>query len=287
MMIDDDFYPKFNNGLDEENYQSELSFSDNFLKYEIPSTFQKNDNQSKSNNKISQESTKTSKQNVAMKKKIFEIKKRKKNCGRKTKKGIDKKSGKHNKEYPDNLRDKIKRTIYRHSLSFINKLMQNLKNNKKNNFLRKINTRQIFKCKKEKILELLNIKIKDILSINISKHHKKIENNFNQKIIDSIIKQYEYLKKESQNHKSEELESFEKINEVFNKTFREMLEIYIDIDNQFQLNFYKDFIKLKDDIKTFRENGEKEKYILKYENYAYSYIKNIENIEPRTNKNRK
>ena len=36
-----------------------------------------------------------------------------------------------------------------------------------------------------------------------------------------------------------------------------MFEIYIDADNQFQFNFYKDFIKLKDDIKTFREKGEK------------------------------
>ena len=201
----------------------------------------------------------------------------------KTKKGIDKKKGKHNKEYPDNLRDKIKRTIYRHTLSFINKLIKNLNNNKKKYFLRKINTTQIFKCKKEKIIELLNIKVKDILSNNISKHHKKIENNFNQKIIDSIIKQYEDIKKEKQNYKSEEIQFIEEINEVFNKTFREMLEIYIDANNQFQFNFYKDFIKLKDDIKTLREKGEKDNYILKYEDYSENFIKNIENIEPRNN----
>ena len=282
-MYYDYFYPKFNHELDDENYQSELSFNDNFLKYEIPSTFQKNDSQSY--NKISQESTKVSKQKLTYKEKIFEIRKKKRNCGRKTKKGIDKKIGKHNKEYPDNLRDKIKRAIYRHTLCFINKLIKNLKNNKKKYFLKKIDTKQIFKCKKEKILELLNIKVKDILSNNISNHHKKIENNFNKKIIDSIIKQYEYLKKQNQNYKSEEFETFEKINEVLNKTFREMLEIYIDIDNKFQLNFYKDFIKLKGDIKIFRENGEKNIYIQKYENYAKNFIQNIENIESRTNQN--
>lgn len=282
-MSEYDFYPKFNNGLDEDEYQSELSFNDNFLKFEIPSTFQRSDSHSQSNNKLSQESTKVTKHKVNKKEKIFEIRKKKRNCGRKTKKGIDKKKGKHNKEYPDNLRDKIKRTIYRHTLSFINKLIKNLNNNKKKYFLRKINTTQIFKCKKEKIIELLNIKVKDILSNNISKHHKKIENNFNQKIIDSIIKQYEDIKKEKQNYKSEEIQFIEEINEVFNKTFREMLEIYIDANNQFQFNFYKDFIKLKDDIKTLREKGEKDNYILKYEDYSENFIKNIENIEPRNN----
>lgn len=282
-MSEYDFYPKFNNGLDEDEYQSELSFNDNFLKFEIPSTFQRSDSHSQSNNKLFQESTKVTKHKVNKKEKIFEIRKKKRNCGRKTKKGIDKKKGKHNKEYPDNLRDKIKRTIYRHTLSFINKLIKNLNNNKKKYFLRKINTTQIFKCKKEKIIELLNIKVKDILSNNISKHHKKIENNFNQKIIDSIIKQYEDIKKEKQNYKSEEIQFIEEINEVFNKTFREMLEIYIDANNQFQFNFYKDFIKLKDDIKTLREKGEKDNYILKYEDYSENFIKNIENIEPRNN----
>ena len=282
-MSEYDFYPKFNNGLDEDEYQSELSFNDNFLKFEIPSTFQRSDSHSQSNNKLSQESTKVTKHKVNKKEKIFEIRKKKRNCGRKTKKGIDKKKGKHNKEYPDNLRDKIKRTIYRHTLSFINILIKNLNNNKKKYFLRKINTTQIFKCKKEKIIELLNIKVKDILSNNISKHHKKIENNFNQKIIDSIIKQYEDIKKEKQNYKSEEIQFIEEINEVFNKTFREMLEIYIDANNQFQFNFYKDFIKLKDDIKTLREKGEKDNYILKYEDYSENFIKNIENIEPRNN----
>ena len=282
-MSEYDFYPKFNNGLDEDEYQSELSFNDNFLKFEIPSTFQRSDSHSQSNNKLSQESTKVTKHKVNKKEKIFEIRKKKRKCGRKTKKGIDKKKGKHNKEYPDNLRDKIKRTIYRHTLSFINKLIKNLNNNKKKYFLRKINTTQIFKCKKEKIIELLNIKVKDILSNNISKHHKKIENNFNQKIIDSIIKQYEDIKKEKQNYKSEEIQFIEEINEVFNKTFREMLEIYIDANNQFQFNFYKDFIKLKDDIKTLREKGEKDNYILKYEDYSENFIKNIENIEPRNN----
>lgn len=62
-----------------------------------------------------------------------------------------------------------------------------------------------------------------------------------------------------------------------------MLEIYIDANNQFQFNFYKDFIKLKDDIKTLREKGEKDNYILKYEDYSENFIKNIENIEPRNN----
>ena len=284
-MNEDDFYPKFNNGLDEEECQTELSFIDNFSKYEIPSTFQKNDSQS--NNKISQESTKVTKHKETKKEKIFEIKKKKRNCGRKSKKVMDNKIGKHNKEYPDNLRDKIKRTIYKHTLNFINKLIENLKNNKKKFYLRKINTKLIFNCKKEKILELLNIKVKDILSINISKHHKKIENNFNKKIIDLIIKQYEDLLNENLAYKSEEIESFEKIIEVFNKTFGEMIEIYIDINEQNQYNFYKDFIKLKDDIKNFREKGEKSNYIQKYENYARNFIKNIENIESRNNQNNK
>ena len=284
-MNEDDFYPKFNNGLDEEECQSALSFIDNFSKYEIPSTFQKNDSQS--NNKISQDSTKVTKHKETKKEKIFEIKKKKRNCGRKSKKVMDNKIGKHNKEYPDNLRDKIKRTIYKHTLNFINKLIENLKNNKKKFYLRKINTKLIFNCKKEKILELLNIKVKDILSINISKHHKKIENNFNKKIIDLIIKQYEDLLNENLAYKSEEIESLEKIIEVFNKTFREMIEIYIDINEQNQYNFYKEFIKLNDDIKNFREKGEKSNYIQKYENYARNFIKNIENIESRNNQNNK
>ena len=63
-MSEYDFYPKFNNGLDEDEYQSELSFNDNFLKFEIPSTFQRSDSHSQSNNKHSQEFTKVTKHKV-------------------------------------------------------------------------------------------------------------------------------------------------------------------------------------------------------------------------------
>lgn len=202
-------------------------------------------------------------------KRIFNIKKINKNLGRKPRNSINKEKSKHNKDSNDNIRAKIKRYLFNNIFIFVNILLNNSENpNLKKLRFKKINTFIINKCKVDDVKNLLNLKVREILSQELSNHHTKTIKNFNKGIIDSIF---------------ENLEQEKKLIQVLNKTFKEMLDIYIsDKNDDSEENIlFKDFKRLKDDIKFLKENGEEQSFIDKYEMTAKNFETIINKIEPR------
>ena len=197
--------------------------------------------------------------------KIFEITKNKnknKNLGRKRKnQDFIKKEKCHTKMNSDNILTKIKTNVLKNILLFINILIKNSENDKIKDFqIKKIHQSSIRFHKKEDNLKLLNKSIKDIFSDKISIKFKNFYEDTNK---DNII----YLSKQN-----------EKLNEVFNKTFKEMLEIYCQ--NKNENSFYKDFQRLND----YKDQEKDLKYFEQYEYYAKNYEKEINSIKSRRTK---
>ena len=193
--------------------------------------------------------------------KIFEIKKQQKFLGGKRKRNIIySKKAKHTKFEKKNILTKIKKKVYNNYLEFIN---TNIKDppdeeiKKKKIKLRKIRNSTIEVSSKKDNLELLKMKMKDILSQPLSDKYKTIDKNYNKKVIDFILKRKD-----------------KKLTSILNKTFDEVIRIYTYdlIDKDFD-----GFKSLKDDIK----NMKNETYIEEYKKYAKSFKINYIDIKER------
>ena len=107
----------------------------------------------------------------------YNIKKR----GRKTNKTKNKI---HNKESPDNILRKIKNRLFKYIWIFLNKIL-NLEGDKK---LAKLNyVKNISSLQREREINCLDMKLKDIFSSDISEKYKKRPKDYNKKIIEDII----------------------------------------------------------------------------------------------------
>lgn len=194
--------------------------------------------------------------------KIFEIKKvnKKSFLGRKKKNQFNIYNEKtHTKSGQDNILIKIKRKIYNHSLKFVNLLLKKSKNKKIK--IMKLYKNDICKIITSNIKEneaLLNLTLKEIFSGKLSRKYKYIHKDYNKIIIPFILEQNDEI-----------------INEVLNKTFKEMLEIYrSDRDDN---NIYKYFKRLNDDINDFEE----QEYRESYKNITLKYESVLAHISPR------
>ena len=197
------------------------------------------------------------------KEKIFDIDK-KPHLGRKRKdKFYNIKSITHTKEGKDNILIKIKRRVYNYSLVLINSLLNITDNPKlKGKRLVKNENSLISSYNKEKNMELLDLKLKDIFSKNISKKFKFLDKDYNKDLISFILRG---------NDKD--------LNLILKKTFREMIELYCN-DNV-EDNIFKYFNRLKDDLKEFKIKGETGEYIKIYEEKAKRFEENILKIDER------
>ena len=168
--------------------------------------------------------------------KIFEIKKVNKNIGRKRKNDsrINLNNDKiHTKNDDDNIRTKILRQLYKHSLKYSNdsfKSSENLVIKKQELF--KINTSFIIFSEKEKNLNLLGTKLKFILSYELSKRFKNKDNNHNKETIDIILHQND-----------------ENINYFLNLNMEDILDIYAGKNED---EIIKNFPTIDDDIANFK-----------------------------------
>ena len=193
------------------------------------------------------------------------------NLGRKNKDKTDKKKGNHTSTTDDNLRRTIKYDGLKYSLGEINILIQDsdLSGKKKLESIKKdlINLNMDKKEKeKNKILKLLDTKLKDIFSTDLSDHHKKEDKKFNQNLINLIINNYEKKKKNK-----ECSEKDEQIYDLLNSKFDIMLNKYAS-----------DFETIEKNVsKRYDDDEEKKK---KYIQYLKNFKKNIENIEIRNKK---
>ena len=136
---------------------------------------------------------KDNQESTGLTKKKFKIIKT--NLGRKNKNKTDKKKGNHTSTTDDNLRRTIKYDILKYSLGEINILIQDsdLSGKKKLESIKKdlINLNMDKKEKeRNKILKLLDTKLKDIFSTDLSDQQKKEDKKFNQNLINLIINNY-------------------------------------------------------------------------------------------------
>jgi hypothetical protein len=199
--------------------------------------------------------------------KIFEIKKEKKFLGGKRKRNIIYiRKAKHTKFEKKNILTKIKKKVYNNYLKLINKNIKDSPDEeikKRKIKLRKINNSMMEVSSKKDNLELLEMKMKDILSQPLSDKFKNIDKNYNKKEIDFILKKKD-----------------KKLTSILNKRFDEVIRKYAYdlIDKDFD-----DFKSLKDDIK----NMEDETYIEEYKKYAKSVKINYIDIKERAPRGKK
>ena len=160
------------------------------------------------------------------------------------KKKNDNTESKHNKYSPDNIMKTIKSKILKKLVEFINTILnsfltkekiisyiKNMKNHNKNtewkNLIKYLNYKITNETSRDKNLEFLEMRLKDIVSNNISGKYSILSEDSNKIIIDEIYK----------NEKDNEI-----INFVFNLTFRDWFDIFIykkelkDIKNIGNLN---------------------------------------------------
>ena len=128
------------------------------------------------------------------------------------------KSGKHNKYEPDNIIKKCKRILISYMILHINKYIDK----KKYDSLLDLKYSYINNLKKDSDLDLLNMKLKDIVSKDISSKYTLKDKKWNKTIINSII----------QNEKNDE-----KLMNLLNITFNEWIDIFTyKIENEYNKN---------------------------------------------------
>ncbi len=204
---------------------------------------------------------------------IFIIKKTR--LGNKRNRNSNKKRKAHTKESSDNIISNIKNKILKNLLGFINDKIKKLKNSE----LMKLSLKYIdkkyipFSNKKNKLC-LLNMKLKNLFSKNISERYKK------------LAKQYSNYKKYnkmciSKIYQYKEIEIDSDLINLFESSFKDVIEIYNGKKEKSE--YYEGFITLEEDIKNLEAN-ENESYINSYKNVAENFVQYIENIKEKNSK---
>ena len=98
----------------------------------------------------------------------------------------------HNKMSPDNIIKKIKSRAINYLVKFMNNMIDK-RENETNKFY-KLNYKYINHVNRNFDLQLLKMKIEDLLSMEISPKYKKLNSNFNQSLIEKIKNKEEYVK---------------------------------------------------------------------------------------------
>lgn len=179
----------------------------------------------------------------------------------------------HTKNETKNIINKIKKASYNNFLESFNNNLKNSKDEeikKRKIKLRKVSNSFIEVSSKNDNLELIEMKMKDILSNPLSNNHKKFDKNYNKKAIDFIL-----------NGKDEKLISF------LDTKFEDVIKIYADvlIDKNFDgFKTIKDDINLKEDSDLELEELE---YIKTYKAYAKNYKGILKNINGRSSRKKK
>ena len=197
------------------------------------------------------------------KEKIFSVKKVKKNMGRKRKYFTNRNNKTHTKNNYDNIIMKIKRALYKHSLKYINKRLKK----SHNPFLRSLKLLKVHKSvilvhKKEENLDLIESNLESIFSNTIS---------------------CKYLN-EDLNHNIETIKKIKKVNDkemnaILKIDFEELLKIYT---HKVENKLFEYFVKIDDDIESFKQQGFDDNYIKEYKYVAENFKKIIEDIHSRT-----
>ena len=135
----------------------------------------------------------------------------------------------------DNIIKKVKTVIFNYILYFLNNILSSADETCSlyNVKLKKLDYKYVNELRKEKELEILNMRLKEIFSKKISPKVTKYNSNFNKNIIEKIL-----------NNKNKKVN--DTILFVFNMTLKNWLDIFtlkksvIDIINEYKDKKYKD-----------------------------------------------
>ena len=159
--------------------------------------------------------------------------------------------GKHTKSDSDNIIKKAKRLLFEYSIGYINSFIK--QNTKIEIKLLDLDYKYVDKLKKDYNLKLLNMKLKDFASLNISRKYRSIPNkNFNENLIKRI------LEKEKENTK---------IINFLNMTLNDLIDILL-----FKKTF-NDCIKFKGFLKGLQTivDESDEEYFSKFILFSYNF----------------
>ena len=198
---------------------------------------------------------------------IYHKKKRElnsKNMGRKRKRSDDKiqevADTEKTKYHPQNIRLKYKRLIINQVIQLINCLASLTGFHSK---LRKIESEYVSKNKKEDTERFLNSTVEEYLSRDVCKKCERAGKGQN----------IEFIKKVKERH-------IEDIIYIFNKTFKEIMDIFNA--NVYDRIIFKNY-KLENYLDELREKGEPKRYIDEFKKHAKNYAENSNKMKGRRN----
>ena len=197
-------------------------------------------------------------------------KKDKKKRGRKS---AIKSLNEHNRMTPDNIIKKIKSILFKYIVEFLNKLLKKVSKKIK---LAKLDYKYIKKLKRKDDLLLLKIKLKELLSLNISPKYRSLKKDYNKKIIEQIENKNEFIINDNNNH------FYDTLKFVLNLSFGDWLDLFTRKKNCEDLfNYYgidknsinnkiieESFFGINEILNQFEEN---EKYFSRFVFYLYNY----------------
>lgn len=199
--------------------------------------------------------------------------KNEKNKKKRGRKSIIKSLNVHNRMTPDNIIKKIKSILFKYIIEFLNKLLKKVSKKIK---LAKLDYKYINKLKRKDDLLSLKIKLKELLSLNISPKYRSLKKDYDKKIIEQIENKNEFIINEDNNH------FYDTLIFVLNLSFGDWLDLFTRKKNCEDLfNYYgidknninnkiieESFLGINEVLNQFEEN---EKYFSRFVFYLYNY----------------
>ena len=174
----------------------------------------------------------------------------------------------------DNIIKRIKIIIMKNIIDFLNQL---LKETTKNAKLYRLDYKYSNQLNREVEFKLLRMKLKELVSLDISPKYVKVKESFNKEIITKIIKKEESVIDETKE------KYYNTLMFVLNLTFREWLDLLTgkrniqDLSSFYKVNgeinfdlIQKNFVGINQILNNFDEN-ENENYFARFVFYFYNY----------------
>ena len=185
------------------------------------------------------------------------------------KKKTDNTKRKHDKNVPDNIIKKCKRIFFKYIIIFINSLIKTYKTNHQENYEFKNLSYENYvnNLKKDKEIILLNMPLKDLVSLDVSNKYAS-NASFNKEKMEKIL---------------EEEKDNTIINSILNMTFGEWIDVFTFKN---EINYYLEFNELQDVLIDLYNKEDKE-YFSRFIFYLFNYKNWFQNKKPRKPKKRK
>ena len=185
------------------------------------------------------------------------------------KKKTDNTKRKHDKNVPDNIIKKCKRIFFKYIIIFINSLIKTYKTNHQENYEFKNLSYENYvnNLKKVKEIILLNMPLKDLVSLDVSNKYAS-NASFNKEKMEKIL---------------EEEKDNTIINSILNMTFGEWIDVFTFKN---EINYYFEFNELQDVLIDLYNKEDKE-YFSRFIFYLFNYKNWFQNKKPRKPKKKK